>query len=867
MAHDDHDLDDELKSYVDHIAEEKRRGGMSEADARRAALVEVGGVPQVKEAVRDLRPGVLLETFIQDALYAVRTLWRAPAFSFVVIVTLAVAIGAGTAIFSMVTGVMIRRLPIGAGNSLVHLTQPSARSDNEGYSVLEVQSLNHDMRSVSAVAEYHSMMFQLFGYGEPLRVQTGVVSDRFFDMIGVRPLLGRTFQPGEEAVGAPPVVVLSYRFWMSQFHGDSNVIGASFTMNDKIHHVVGVLPPLPGYPDDNDIWMPAGACPFRSAPMMMGDRGMRMVEAFAVLKPGVKLATAKSELASLSARYHADYPAAYANPQRLTMTMQPSIDEMTARAKPIFLLLLVTAAFLLVAAVANAANLSLSRHVRRGRELALRVALGAGAWRLYRQLALESLVLALSGGALGAMLAFAGVGLLRTVATRLTPRAAEIQIDASVLLFALGLCVVVALVIAAAPFLHALGRRNPAEALRQGNAAATMNRGEQRLRTVLVTAQVAIASLMLVGAGLLGRSLLELERVDAGLDVRNVATARLSLNFTKYSTPELRHQVALNLMDRMQSLPGVTAMALASDLPLNSGQPQNVGFMIDGAAPEGGVGPHSDVTAVSPEYFRAVGIPLVKGRAFTLADRDTAGLVAIVSARLAKRYWQGRDPVGTRISADSGKHWATIVGVAGDVHQNRLDGDVTDEVYIPLLTSGASDLRVFLRTTGALPPVIKAMRDAVHEVDPTQPVSSVQSLEEVRGAQLAEPRLTVTLLSVFAAIALLLTATGLGGVIAYGVTQRLPEIAIRVALGASARQVLALVLREGLFVVAVGLVIGLALAAWASRLVSGLLYHVPSTDVLTYVVVTLVIGGAAGLACFLPSRRALGADPAQVFRA
>jgi predicted permease len=820
------------------------------------------------DVARDSRPAARLETIVQDVRYAVRTLRKAPAFTLAAVVTLAIGIGASTAIFSMVNGVLLHRLPIGSGNRLVHLIQPTAQTNNAGYSMIEVKDLNRELRTLSGVAEYHSMPFQLYGHGDPLRVQTGVVSDRFFEMIGVKPLLGRTFLPGEDEVGAPPVVVLSYSFWMNQFHGDASIVGATFTMNDKIHHVVGVLPPLPGYPDDNDMWMPAGACPFRSAPVMMNDRAMRMVEAYGVLKPGVSLERARVELAAVSARYHAAYPATYPVQERSRFSADGAREEMTERAKPILLMLLATAAFLLLAAVANVANLSLSRQMRRARELALRVALGAGNPRLYRQLAFESLLLTLAGGMLGVLLASSGVGLLRALATRLTPRAGEIHLDFTVLAFAFAVCVVIALVIAVAPFIHVLGRRNIANALRQGNTGAMGSRADLRTRSALVVGQVSIAFVMLAGAGLLGRSLIALERVDAGIDVSNVLTARLTLAFPKYNQTNLVRTMVSPLLERLNGLPGVTSIALAGSLPLSNGQPNDVNFQIDGSPfSPGSRGPHAATTAVSPDYFRTVGVPLLRGRAFTMADRDTITNVAIVSSRFAKTYWQSRDPVGTRVSSDSGRHWFTIVGVVGDVRQSRLDADVTDEVYFPVLSRGASDIRVFLRTSGAMPPVLKALRAAVGEIDNQQPVSSVQTLEEVRGAQLAEPRLTTTLLAAFATLALLLTATGLAGVIGYTVTQRLPEIAIRMALGADKGRVVALVVRDGLAIVVLGLVVGLGVAAAASRLITKLLFHVTVTDTWTYVAVAAVILGTAAAACLVPSRRALRADPAQVFRA
>lgn len=804
-----------------------------------------------------------------DTRYALRSLRHAPAFTLAAVITIAFGVGASTAIFSMVNGVLLRRLPIGAGDRFVHLTQPSTQNEDEGFSVLEVHDLSANSQTMSGVAEYHSMSFQLFGYGEPLRVQTGVVSDKFFDLLGVKPLLGRTFRPGEEAVGAPPVVVLTHKFWMDQFHGDPSIVGAKFTMNDKVHTVVGVLPPMPGYPGNNEMFMPAGACPFRSAPVMMNDYGMRMVGAFAVVRPGVSLARARAELATLAGRNHAAHPEAYPAQQRFHYNVSLARDEMTSRAKPILLLLFATAAFLLLAAVANVANLTLSRQMHRAREMAVRLALGAPRTRIYTQLALESLYVSLAGGAIGVALAASSVGLLRATATRLTPRADEIQMSAPVYIFALGLCVLAALLVSAVPFIQSLRRGNVADALRQGNTGAMATRGEHRLRNTLVVAQVALAFVMLVGAGLIARSLQALSRIDAGIEVHNVLTARLTLNFTKYNSGQLTRNFAAALLDRLNGMPGTSSVALASTLPLGSNQmTMNVRFRIEGVSGTSSRDtPHSDATLVSPGYFRTIGVPLLRGREFTTADRDTSSPPAIVSQRLAKSYWGGRDPIGSRISPDSGRHWLTVIGIVGDVRMTGLDKDVTDEIYVPLLSNGSGDLRVFLRTTGAMPPVVNALRAAVHGIDSQQPVSSVETLEQVRGAQLAEPRLTATLLIVFAIVALVLTATGLAGVIGYGVTQRLPEIAIRVALGATAARVLILVMRQGLAIVVVGLAVGLGVALEGSRLVTKLLFHVAPTDVLTYACVGFVILATAAIACFVPSRRALSADPARVFHA
>jgi putative ABC transport system permease protein len=811
----------------------------------------------------------MLVNLIQDIRYTVRTLAKSSSFALTSIATLAIGIGAATAIFSMVNGVLVQRLPMANGDRLVHFRQPSARSSDEGLSALEVTDLRRDTHDFSAVAEYHTLTFQLYGHGDPLRVTTGVVSDGFFDMLGVKPALGRTFRPGEEAVSAAPVVVLSHSFWMNQFHGDSSVVGARFTMNDRVHTVIGVLPPLPGYPEENDVWMPIGACPFRTSWWMSNTRDHRMLRAFGIRRPDVPEQEAASELSTLSARAHATYPAAYPAALRINLVATNARDEMTKRAKPVLYMLIATAVFLLLVAVANAATLSLSRQLRRSREMAVRVALGGSGARLYRQLALESLMLSVGGAALGVAIASSGLGLLRTFATRFTPRADEITISGPVFLFAAALCVIIALAVAAVPFLHVHGRRDLAGALRVGNAGSGATPREHRVRGILVAAQVALAFVMLVGGGLIGRSLITLERVDAGVDVRSVLTAQLELNFTKYDTPAKQTNFARALIERLDAVPGARSTAVASALPLQTSGMSEQPFAVDRVS-ELGAGsppPHAEVTTVSPDYFRTVGIPLVRGRAFTPLDRDTLTAPAIVSERLVEEYWRGRDPIGTRITFNGGRTWREVVGVVGNVRHRLADPAVTDAVYLPILASSSLyDLRVFVRAAGPLPAVEQAVRAVVRDVDPQQPVSDVETLEQARGAQLVEPRLTTTLVGVFAVLALVLTATGLSGVVAFGVAQRLPEIAIRVALGATRRRVLALVVREGLVIVVVGLFVG-SVASIATRgVVSHLLFGVRATDAATYAAVVLTILGTAAAACAAPSWRALKAEPARILR-
>jgi predicted permease len=700
-------------------------------------------------------------------------------------------------------------------------------------------------------------------------VQTGVVSDNFFEVMGVKPLYGRLFRPGEEAVGAPPVVLLSYQYWVNVMGSDPSAVGSTFVMNDHVHTVVGILPPLPTYPNANDIWMPAGACPFRSAPAAMASRTARLPTVFARLKPGVSLDRARTELQTIDTRLRETYAVAYPVAQQLRSAIQPIKTEMTSGSMTVLLMLFSTAVFLMLAAAANFASLTLARHARRAREFAVREALGSGSWRLYRQLALESLILTAAAGVVGTAVAASGVGLLRTFATQVTPRAGEIGINAPVIAFTLATCIVVGLAVAAVPFLNSARGTGLVDRLRQGNSGAMSSRAEGRLRRAFVVAQVCVAFVLLIGAGLVGQSLLKLERVDGGFDPASVFTARLTLNFTKYNTNELARAFADQLLQGLSAIPGTRSVAISNTFPLNGRVTQSIPFRIAGQdTSTGGAAPKANgFSAVSPAYFATVGIPLLKGRVFTAADRDTVTPPVIVSQRLATTYWKGQDPIGRTVSFDNGKTWNPIVGVVGDVRQNGLDQDVTDHVYAPVATNALGDIRVLIRSGSAAAPLLSQLRAIVRTIDDHQPITSVQTLDEVRGARLTEPRLRTTLVLTFSFVALLLAGAGLAGVVGYSVSQRIPEIAIRLALGAGRAHVVGLVSREGLAVVLIGVVVGTGIAAALARFVKALLFEVQPGDAFTYALVSSVILLTTAVACFVPARRALAADPALALRA
>jgi len=808
-----------------------------------------------------------MRPFLNDLHQAAKSLRHTPLLSCLAIATIALGVAANTAIFSMVEGVLLRRLPYANGDRLIHIREASSLRPDVRFSVPEIKDLRAQTKMFDAVVEYHTMAFQLYGLGDPQRLQTGVVSDNFFQVLGVRPTIGRLFQPGEEEVGAPPVVLLSYAYWKNVLGGDRKIVGAKFTMNDRVHTIIGVLPPLPLYPDNNDIWVPAGACPFRSAPAAIGNRKFRLPTVFARLRPGVTLAQATPDMRGIERQLHASYSEAYPAANALHWEAEGVRDELTKDSKPLLLILFATAVFLMIVAAANFAGLTIARQLRRGREIAVREAIGATRPRLFSQLAAESLTLCFIGGALGTLLAFSGLGLLRSFATRLTPRAGEIGIDGTVLLFDLLTVVIVGLLAAAAPFIRSAVSSNLIDRLREGNSGAMAGRAENRVRGAFVLAQVAVAFVLLVGAALVGRSLIHLQAVNAGFDGHDVLTARMTLNFSKYSTRELRLTFYDQLMNRLASTPGLNNAAVASTLPLNNAVSRTQSFTIDGIGEVSGVeSPRGDFTAVSPRYFETLGIPVVRGRMFTESDRDTLSVPVVISQKLAATYWGNRNPVGTRISTDSGKTWNPVVAVAGDVKQNGLDHDAGEQVYFPAGIIPPADLRAFVRFRGPVAPVAAALRRAVRELDPQQAVVSIQTMDDVRGAQLSEPRLTSALLASFACVALVLAATGLAGILAHSVAQRVPEIAIRMALGADAGRIVRLVSRDGLAIVVAGLVFGGGLALSLSRFIRAVLFEIQPTDIATYAGVALLLLVTAAVACLAPVRRAVTTDAARILR-
>jgi putative ABC transport system permease protein len=808
-----------------------------------------------------------------DCGYAFRMMRKNPGFTAVAILTLALGIGANTAIFSVVHSVLLRPLPYPQGQQLVFIRQQETKLGipDMSFSVKEIEDYRAQNRTLSGLVEYHAMSFTLFGHGDPERVRTGVVSANYFDLFGVQPLLGRTFLPDDDKPGAPPVLLLSYEYWKNNFGSDPGIVGKTFEMNDKVHTVVGVLPPVPQYPNENDVYMSTSACPFRSNKMHLEDRDMRMMEVFGRLKPGVTVAQANADVSTIAAGLKAAYPKSYPENVGFTSSAAPLQEELTREARPTLLLLLAAAAFVLLIACANVANLTLARMAKRERELAVRSALGAGRSRLLRQLLTESFLMAFAGGLLGLVLAYGSLDLLTDFIGRLTPRAREIHIDSGVLLFTLAAALGTSIVFGTLSALFS--RTNLTSSLKEGSSGAGSGYRQNRVRSALIVCQIAFSFMLLIGAGLMLRSLIKMQQVDAGIVPQRVLAMRTMFNWSKYTAAEKTNVVVQKLLDRVKSEPGVLSAAISSRYPFEpeaiTGGPESFSFQfqIEGRALEPGQAPPvSTFAAVSPDYFKTLGIPLKAGRLLVETDIDKAPLVAVINEAAKHQFWPNEDPIGKRASGDGGEHWVTIVGVVGDVREFGLDHPPAAEFYASQ-AQNAQPSTLIVRTLSEPRSMAQALTRAVHDVDPQTAVTHVLTLEQARYESMASPRVTASLLGIFAGLALVIATAGIGGIMALMVSQRVREIGIRIALGARPVSILQMVLGQGMLLAVLGVGIGIAGAVALTGLVKSLLFEVPPTDVLTFSGVGLTLLAAAALASYLPARRAAAVDPNIALRA
>jgi predicted permease len=862
------EFDAELDSHIALATDRHLRNGLNPEEARRRALVELGGVQSVRESHRDRRGVPWLEHTAQDVRYGVRLLVRNPGYTIVALLALALGIGANTALFSAIYGVLLQPLPYADPNSLVVLRQVghATNANNIPFSATEIQDYRSRSHALDHIEEYHSMYFILLGR-KPDRVQTGVVSAGFFPMLGVKPLLGRVFEPSDDEMNAPPVLVLSYQYWQRSFGGDPKVVGQAFKMNDKMHTVVGVLPPIPQYPRENDVYMPVSACPFRNNEMHRTERGMRMMQLVGHLKAGQTVAGAQQDMHSIAASLQHDYPKYY--PQRIGFdaTAAGLHDQLTEKARPILLLLLGVAGLVLLICCTNVANLALARIVRRQHEFALRAAVGASPGRLVRQVLTESTLLALAGGLLGLMLASFSLDVLVKFTGLFTTRASEVRLSLPVLLFALALSLVTSLMFGSLP---ALTARRGMRGLKLGSSNTTPQVQGDRFRNGLIVAEVMLSFVMLTAAGLMIRTLIKLQAVDPGFNADQVVTMQLPLDWAKFQGEEgvqKTREYEDRIIERVSAIPGVSAAGLMSAVPLDMNQqPGRNPFVVDHhpfdpSQPQ----PTVDVTTVSPGALQTLGVPVLRGRSFQESDRPDRPHVGVISQSLAKRYFGDQDPIGHLLSGPDGKNEVQIVGVVGDVRQYGLDHALVDTLYLPLAQSPGGGALV-LRAVGDAYNLTNAVRRTIASIDPEQAIVDVKTLDELRDASITQQRVTAALLGLFGALALVIAVTGLAGVTAFLVSRRTREIGIRLALGAQAGEVVAMVLAHGARLLLVGSVLGLLASLAVGRALQKLLFEVKPVDPITLGSVALVLIGSSLIASYLPARRATRVDPMVALR-
>ncbi|HKW11454.1 MAG TPA: ABC transporter permease [Gemmatimonadaceae bacterium] len=809
-------------------------------------------------------------SFLSDLRRAFRSLSKARGFAAAVILTLALGIGANTAMFTLLRGTLLRPLPNRQGDRLVYLRQSAkgAGQDNVAFSVPEIIDYRSASKTLSSVGEFSSMTFTMVEGDEPVHVQAGIVSGNYFEVMGLAPTLGRLTSAQDDGPAAAPIAVLSHTFWMQHFGGDPAVIGRRVRINDMASTIVGVVQRTPQYPARTDLFVNMVTSPHHLSATMKQGRTHRMTEVFARLAPNATVEQARAEIARIGTNVRADHPEAYERAAKYDISVSPLQLAVNERASLTLWLLMGAAAFVLLIACANVANLTLMRGVRREREMIVRAALGAGTWRLRRLLLAENLALALIGGALGVLVAFAGLKMLVAFAAQLSPRADEIRVDGLVLTVGLLTSVAAAVVLSFVPqvasesSLGAAGKRT------------TANRARQRLQQTLVVAQLAVCMVLLTAAGLLVRTLTKLNSVETGVRTENVLTMEVPIE-TNALDQSAKLTMYERMRDRIATLPGVQVASIGSNVPL-----RNTYFILEvkaegHALAAGEATPRAVSKTVDPAYFEAGGIPLLQGRAIATTDRRESARVVVLSKSLAERLFGKENPIGRRI-AWTGEvlkfipvtgDWRTVVGVVGDTRDAGLDTDPTPTVFQPMaqeeIFSGALVIRTRSNPSLLQPSVLRAIR----ELYPRQLIENVATLDEVRDATVAPRRLNALFIASFGALAMIIAMVGIAGVLAFSVSARTQEIGIRMSLGADASRVLRMVLGEGGVLLGLGLAVGLTGALATSGLLRGLLFGVAPHDPITLGAVMSILGAVGVVACLLPALRAAKVDPVVALRA
>jgi putative ABC transport system permease protein len=865
----DRDFDDELQAHLAMLAEDNVRRGMSPEDARRAARIRLGGLTQLQETNRESRGLPAVQMFQQDARFAVRMLRRNPGFTAVAVLTLALGIGASTALFSVVYAVLLKPLPYPDSERLLNVFQakPQEGVKATGWSYPNFAQLREHNGVFSEMAGAQRHQLTLTGPDEPSVVNTSVVTPEFFSLFGVQPLLGRMFGTDDGRPGSQAVVVLSENLWRGRFGADPAILGTSLNLDKRPFTVIGVMPAAFRFPNvtkADQLWIPLVHDPLFGG--WIEQRKGHWLQVTGRLKPGVSLGRAEAELDAIAARFAADFPAENGGWQIRMVPLQEMI--VGSFKSPLFVLLGAVAVVLLIGC-ANVANLLLTRATSRAREMAVRTALGAARTRIVRQLLSEAAVLGLLGGAAGIAVAYWAVHVLSSLMPASLPRANDVRVDQTVLGFALLLSLAVSCAFGLAPALFSV-KGNLQESLREGGARAGEGRNRRRARNLLAACEVALAVVLLVGAGLLLRSFARLMSVSPGFDVRQVVKADISLPRFQYSTPPQWNAFADELLGQIQAQPGLHDSAVVVPRPIADGT-VNLGFDIVGnpQLSSAGLSRTASYVSVSPEYFRVMHIPLLSGRAFDRHDVSATVRVCVISQAFARLHFPNQDPVGKKLVfgfPPDGTVVRDVVGIVGDVRDVALGREPGAMMYVPFAQAPFWGANLVIRSTVDPSSVAATIRREVRKLDRDLPVTDVALMSDTLEASLAQPKFRTFLLGVFAAMASVLAAIGIFGVISYSVTCRTNEIGVRMALGASRGTVLRMILGESLVLTMVGLAVGIPCALAASRLIGNMLFDVSGHDPATLVAVAGGLGVVAIVAGYVPARRAMRVNPTTALR-
>jgi predicted permease len=812
---------------------------------------------------------VIMETLFKDLSYGLRSLLKHPGFTVIAVITLALGIGANTAMFSVINAVLLRPLPYHEPNRLVTIWE---ESPGRGMYQMPVSFANlHDWvdqnHSFEKISAYTFTNLNLTGVGEPARLSAVRSSANLFPLVGGAPLLGRTFLPEEDKEGGNRVVILGHALWQSRFGSDSGIVGRSLTLNDQSYTVVGVMSSNFQFPvgfgymgkvlnEPIDLYVPLAASGRET------ERGNYSFFAMGRLKPGITIEQARADMTTIESRLEQQYPDGNTGIGiNLVATQEQTVKEI----RPALLVLLGAVAFLLLIACANIANLLLARGASRQKEFAIRAALGASRSRVLRLLLTESVMLALAGGCLGLLLALWGTEALMALTPDNIPRLNEVGVDARVFGFTLAVSLLTGIVFGLIPALHA-AKPDLNEALKEGSRGSMASAAGKRTRSILVAVEIALSLVMLIGAGLMIKSFLRLQQMNLGFNPDHVLAVSLSLSSSRY--PEDRQQAAFfqEALERLQSLPGIQSAGATTGLPLTL-EMSGSDFRIEGhPEPEAGKEMIINTRSVSPGYFGTLGISLIKGRDFSNRDKRDAPAAAIINNDLARIYFPGEDPIGKRITFDDGGSWISIVGIIGDVKQLGLDSSAKPEVYFPYLQVAAPSMSLVVRTTSNPLSLAAGVKSQIQLIDKDLPIDEAKTMQQLLAESISGRRFNMLLLSVFAVVALVLAIVGIYGVMSYTVTQRTHEIGIRLAVGAQPRDVFRMVIGQGMVLAMIGVAFGLVGAFALTRLMTTMLFGVEPTDPATFVGIAVLLTSVTLVACYIPGRRATKVDPLVALR-